>query len=124
MPRAGTSTRVTINSMSLRSGPGGSHGIVRTLPAGTQVIVLGELDGSSVVGHRLKVLVDGQAGWISAGSVANINIPATNTRTRFTTNNMSLRFGPGGAHGVIRTLPPGTKVTVIRRTFWRSDCWT
>jgi len=27
-----------------------------------------------------------------------------------------LRSGPGGSHGVVRTLPAGIQVTVIRRT--------
>ncbi|MCL2355405.1 MAG: SH3 domain-containing protein, partial [Oscillospiraceae bacterium] len=96
--------KVTTNSMSLRYGPGGAYGIMRTLQPGTIVAVIDEVYGDAQIGHRFQVEVDGQIGWISAGSVVSINDPAANEAIRFTINSMSLRAGPGAAHVVVRTL--------------------
>ncbi|NWF70106.1 MAG: SH3 domain-containing protein [Chloroflexi bacterium] len=59
---AGT-TRSPVN---LRSGPGTNYSILRRLPGGTTVIIVGRNAASS----WLSVRVDGQAGWLSARFVS------------------------------------------------------
>lgn len=136
----GTATVNTVGvSLNMRSGPGVSFGIVRSLPSGAQV----ELMGDSQNGFR-PARYQGAKGWASAeylriGAAATpvtptatpmtptVTAPATSQpgggtvgdtvvgSATVTTVGMSLnmRSGPGTTFGVIRSIPSGAQVEVM-----------
>jgi Bacterial SH3 domain/Penicillin-insensitive murein endopeptidase len=63
----GRTGRVTASALNMRQGPGTNNAVVRALPQGTQLRVLGEQSGWLEV----EATVDGQSvrGWVSAGYV-------------------------------------------------------
>jgi len=133
----GTATVSTVGvSLNMRSGPGTSFGVVRSLPSGAQVEVMGEAQN----GFR-PVRYQGNKGWASAdflrvGSGGTPVTPtATATATAAPTNppgggtigdtvtgtasvttvglSLNMRSGPGTSFGVIRGIPSGAQVEVM-----------
>jgi uncharacterized protein YraI len=133
----GTATVSTVGlNLNLRSGPGTSFGIVRSIPSGAQVEVM----GSAQAGF-LPVRYQGTSGWASADflRVGGGSTPVTPTATAPATTapteqpgggaigdtvtgsatvttvglNLNLRSGPGTSFGVVRSLPSGAQVEVM-----------
>ncbi len=120
-------------SLNMRSGPGTSFGIVRSIPSGATVDVMGSArDGF------LPVRYQGTKGWASAtwlgsgGSTQPTTTPVTPTATpvtsaptvpggpvtgsaRVTTVGLSLymRTGPGSSFGIVRSIPSGATVDLM-----------
>lgn len=130
----GTATVVTGGlSLNLRSGPGASFGVVRGLPNGSSVEVMGDAENGF-----LPVRFNGTKGWASSdylrsggGSTEPTSTPVTPVATnppggepvgdtpvgsaRVTTVGLSLnmRSGPGTSFGTVRSLPSGATVEVM-----------
>lgn len=133
----GTATVSTVGlSLNLRSGPGTSFGVVRSLPSGAQVEVMGEAQN----GFR-PVRYQGTSGWASSDflRVGSAGTPVTPTVTVTATTppteqpgggtigdtvtgsasvttvglSLNMRSGPGTSFGVIRSIPSGAQVEVM-----------
>ncbi len=106
--------KTTANS-NLRKGPGTQHEVIRVVPAGSTVSIVGESgdwyqvrytnSGVTYTGYIAKFLVDVQQ-------------PAP-TKVGKTTANSNLRKGPGTQHEVIRVVPAGSTVSIVGE----SDDW-
>lgn len=116
-------------SLNMRSGPGTNFGVIRSLPNGVQVEIMGDPEG-----EFRPVRYQGSKGWASAtylrlGAVTTPTQTPTATATpddepigdavvgtaTVTTNGLSLnmRSGPGTNFGAIRTIPSGARVDVM-----------
>lgn len=120
----------------LRAGPSTDYAVLQTVPAGTPITVIGE----DVTGDWLRIeLADGTPGWIArfltnftgtalileeaplvptpaAPEGAAAPSPQGNTAfvvTGFPGARVNVRSGPSTADSVLRTVPDGTRLTVI-----------
>jgi len=119
-PRSGQTTA----PLNFRLGAGTNFPIIRTLPTGQALTILSESNG------WLQVRVGSEEGFVSADWVqvttgtaptpptppAAPTPPPTATRSGQTTAPLNFRRGPGTNHGIIRTLPVGQAVTILRET--------
>ena len=114
-------------NLNLRSGPGSGFGVLRSLPSGAQVDVMGEAQN----GFR-PVRYQGVKGWASADflTIGAVSTPVTptaipiepdggvvGTATVTTVGvNLNMRSGPGTGFGVVRGIPSGAQVDVMGGT--------
>ena len=96
------SGQVIVNT-NFRSGPGTSHGVIRTLPRNSRVTILGENL------NWTRVRVGSEVGFVSTQLIGENIFEAQ------ISGGVNFRRGPGTSHGVIRMLPRGTNVTVLRQ---------
>ncbi|HEX9868026.1 MAG TPA: SH3 domain-containing protein [Candidatus Tectomicrobia bacterium] len=112
--------------VNVRTGPATAYRVIRTVPSGTQMTVLGQ----DVTATWLSVqLGDGTQGWVArfltdfTDSVATLATPALTQPPLAppsavplqpaVTPNVNIRTGPATAFSVIRSVPPGTQLTVL-----------
>ena len=116
-PPGTTVTGATTTAVNLRRGSGTTYSVIRVLPSGTSVTVL----GTNANGTWSQVRAGNDTGWVSSEflNVTN-NTPGTtqppaNTpaATGTTTTAVNLRRGSGTTYSIIRVLPNGTSVTVL-----------
>jgi len=129
-------------SLNMRSGPGTSFGVVRSIPSGAQVEVMGGGQNGF-----LPVRYGGTTGWASSQylRMGSTGTPATPTATPAATAtappandppgntvtgsatvttvgvSLNLRSGPGVSFGVVRSIPSGAQVELMgdsRNGFW------
>ncbi len=129
-PTTDVATIVTADPSSLvniRTGPATAYQVVRTVPYGTQMTVLGQ----DVTSAWLSVqLTDGTQGWVArflTDFTANVAMAATPDLTQPplappapaltpltpVTPTINIRTGPATAYPVIRSVPPGTQLGVL-----------
>jgi uncharacterized protein YraI len=123
-----TVTAIPNVALNLRTGPGTAYPVIRALPAGTTMTVLGRDSSSSWLSVQLS---DGAVGWVAqfltsfvgtAPVVATLPLvqpplapPPTvplQTATSAATD-FNIRTGPSTAYSVIRTVSPGTQMSVL-----------
>jgi uncharacterized protein YraI len=122
-------------NVNIRSGPSTAYSILRTIPQGTQLTVLGQDASTTWLSVRLA---DGTEGWIARfltdfdGTVATVATPAlvqqpplsapsTSTPSTLTSDivvvsgaaNVNVRTGPSTLYSVIRAVPQNTQLTVL-----------
>ena len=97
----------TINaSTELRRGAGANHGVVRTLSSGANVRVL------SISGSWIRARIGNDEGWVREHFVNATTPGMTSIRT-------PLRSGAGNNHTLLRNVPSGIDVTILRhRNGW------
>lgn len=108
-----TTMRTTAN-LNLRTGASTNHGIILTIPKGTDVTV------TSINGGWASVNYNGNAGYVSATYLEGINAstpeptpPEVSINTALTTDNLNMRGGAGTTYPRILTIPKGSEVTVL-----------
>lgn len=105
----------------LKASPNTSAANLSSVAKGTKVTSPNEVSTQS--GNFLKVVVNGQTGWISRANITPSYIapapvakpaptPAVKVVTAKTTANVNFRTGASTAYKVIKTLPKGTTVEV------------
>jgi len=93
----------TINAnVALRRGAGTNYGSIRTLNSGANVTILRQS------GDWLQIRVGNDEGYVREHYVDSTKAGVTNIRT-------NLRRGPGNNQSVIREVPSGVNVTIIRQ---------
>lgn len=114
-------------NVNMRSGPSTAYSVVRTIPQGTQLTVLGQDSSGTWLSVRLA---DGTEGWIArflTNFTDNVSIvaapsppplapPATTapvTPDLTGASNVNVRAGPSTLYPVIRTVPSGTVFTIL-----------
>lgn len=110
-------TLYTVGNVNFRSSASTSSSIIRTLAKGTAVDVMAiESDGWS------KVVHNGKDGYIKS----DLLTPSSKgeTETRYVTGNVNLRKGPTTSSSIIRTLVPGSAVTVISTEMSGKEEWS
>lgn len=104
-------TATTTANLNLRTGAGTGHKILTTIPKGKTV----KLTGSKKSGWY-QVSYASRTGWVSGSYLRNISLPKSSnpptTKSAKTTANLNLRTGAGTSHGIILTIPKGTKVAI------------
>ena len=107
----------TTDNVYMRSGPGTTYGVIRTIPAGTTV----EVTGSAQNGY-LPVTWSGSSGYASAAYLtagSGGSTPPTQTGPtgiRYVIDgNLNLRSGPASSYGVIAVMPDGAQVSLTGR---------
>ncbi|MCL1948910.1 MAG: SH3 domain-containing protein [Turicibacter sp.] len=116
-PAAKGSGTTTAN-LNLRKGAGTSYGVIKVLPKGTKLEILGQQSG------WLQIKALGEQGWVKAEYVnqggspqAAPSTPAPQKeKTGTTTENLNLRKGAGTSYGVVKVLPKGTAVTIVKQS--------
>jgi len=121
-------TAVPNVALNLRTGPGTTYPVIRALPAGTSMTVLGRDASSTWLSVQLS---DGAVGWVAqflttfvgtAPTIATLPLvqpplappptvplqPALNVAT-----DVNIRTGPSTAYPTIRTVVPGTQMSVL-----------
>ena len=113
--------------VNIRSGPATAYQVIRTVPAGTQMTVLGQDVTTTWLSVRLS---DGTEGWVArfltdftaavdelpapALTQPPLAPPATVTGTApAVTPLINIRTGPATAYPVIRSVPSGTQLSVL-----------
>lgn len=111
-----TTMRTTAN-LNLRTGAGTNHGIILTIPKGTDVTV------TSINGEWASVNYNGNVGYVSANYLTGTNAstpesttPEVGINTALTTDNLNMRGGAGTTYPRILTIPKGTEVTVLSQS--------
>ncbi len=111
--------------LNLRSGAGGSYGVILVLPDGASVQLTGE-----VANGYSKVTYNGTTGWAftsflsasggsgtnggtSGGTGSSVAVGDTVTGSATTSTRLNLRQGPGTAYGTVLTIPNGATVEVM-----------
>ena len=123
MLSATTGDAMTIDAVNVRSGPSMADGILGTPAAGTWLTLTGEN-----VNGWLSVNYDGYTGYIygafltqdgetamdgsSAAAASAAPAPTGATGTRYTSDSVNLRTGPGLDQGVISVLGAGVEVSL------------
>lgn len=112
--------------LNVRSGPGVGHGVLTTVPGGTQLQVTA-IDGGGVW-HQ--VVTSAGSGWVNSSytvargnysSVARTGVSAregahlggSTPRAVVNTAYLNIRSGPGAGHGIVATVPGGTTLKVL-----------
>ncbi len=111
-PAAAAEYRTTAN-LNLRSGPGTTFAVIRTIPSGATVNVTGDAENGF-----LPVTYSGSSGYASAsfltagsGSDTGSGTTAGPTGTRYVLNGrLNLRSGPGTTYSVVLVLQDGSSV--------------
>ena len=98
-PTIGSGT--TTAHLNFRTGPSTEHGLIRTLPTGTNLAILEDLGG------WLHVRVGQEDGFVSADWV---------NRNHFTLQNVNFRIGAGTNYSLIRQLSQGEALTILHRS--------
>ena len=106
-------TGITKSSANLRRGAGTNHAVIRNVAKGTKVTIL----GVSKTGNWTRVRVGAQVGWISTQAVKTTTHSGVKVKSK-----TALRTGNGVNYSSIRTLPKGTKVTILGKS--SSGNWT
>lgn len=108
---SGGGTAVVHSSLNLRAGPSTSDQILRVMPGGAVVELLGqESNGFQYISH------DGQTGWAYGDWLLVDGVPighkdGPGPMTRTTTAPLNLRSGPSLQDSVILVIPQGAQVT-------------
>ena len=121
------SATVVNGPLNQRRGPGTSYAVIRVLPNGAVVDVMGGAQAGF-----LPVRFNGVKGWASAtylstggaaapspnpalppASGAPVPVGSTVTDYKITTAAINVRSGPAMTYGLVTTLPPGTKVDIM-----------
>jgi uncharacterized protein YgiM (DUF1202 family) len=124
----GTLVEGAVN-VNIRSGPSTAYSVLRTIPQGTQLTVLGQDASTTWLSVRLA---DGTEGWIArfltdfGGTVATVATPALvqpplSAPSSVTSDvivvsgaaNVNVRSGPSTFYSVLRTVPQNTQLTVL-----------
>ena len=109
-PAAAAAYRTTAN-LNLRTGPGTSYAVIRTIPSGATVEVTGDAQSGF-----LPVTYSGSSGFASAdfltsGSSSGSGTTSGPTGTRYVVDGrLNLRSGPSTSYGVILVLQDGSSV--------------
>ena len=111
VPKTTSQTGTTLDALNFRKGAGTNHSIIQVLPKGTTVHII------KTSGEWLQVKVGQQEGWVHSHYV-NISTPAT-VQTGTTTDALNLRKGGGMGFTIIKVLPKGQKLTIVKE----SDGW-
>jgi uncharacterized protein YgiM (DUF1202 family) len=109
--KAGSGTRYVLETLRMRTGPGTSYRIMDTLPVGLRLEFTGQTDGSFA-----KVSSSRGTGWVAAryiGPVAPGGTGSSGGGTRYTTDSVRLRSGPGTSYRVLANLPSGATLTLV-----------
>ncbi len=106
--------------LNVRTGPGVGHGILTTVPGGTQLRVI------SIAPDRLwhQVATSAGNGWVNSsytvtrGSFAGVTrevnpLAGATPRAVVNTARLNIRSGPGVGHGIITSVPGGTVLKVL-----------
>jgi len=120
------SATVVDGRLNLRRGPGTNYAVISVMPNGAAV----ELMGSAQSGFY-PIRYSGAKGWASADYLSvgggstptppaappanNGSVPVGNqvTDNQITTSALNLRSGPATSYGVVKVLPPGSKVDIM-----------
>ncbi|HEY8342866.1 MAG TPA: SH3 domain-containing protein [Calditerricola sp.] len=123
---------VTASVLNVRSGPGTNYAIISQVKRNTRLTV------QKKQGGWLQVrLPNGRTGWVSAQYVRPVHptapsqgsakqppaggTSATAKTATVTASSLNVRSGPGTQYAVIRSIPKGTRVTVLEQlgSWWR-----
>ncbi len=107
----------TTAGLNVRSGPGGTHGIVGTITGGstTRYDILGK-DAATATWYQIRFSPT-VTGWVSAtyvqthGSLSGLTVtwnPPRLSLLATTTAGLNVRSGPGGTHGIVGTIIGGS----------------
>jgi len=100
----------TTAALNLRSGASTSTAVIKTLPKGTKLLVMGE-NGN----FRLVQTEDGTQGYVSKNYISTSYVSGSTAATKTVTASfVNMRAGGGLSYDVVRVLPRGTKVTVLK----------
>lgn len=105
-------TAIATDYVNLRTGPGTSYGVIRTLQKGEELEVL---DSSNKDWVKVKTSKN-ETGWCSTEYIEFSDEESSGTEETLvakTTDYVNLRKGAGTSYDVIMTLPLGTTVTVL-----------
>jgi uncharacterized protein YraI len=119
--------QTTVN-LNMRSGPGTGYSIVKTIPKGTAVEIIG------TSGSWKKVVYGAYSGWCMGSYLAATSAPvaeqpapapvvtAPSEKTYMkTTANLNMRSGAGTGYGIIKVIPKGTTVEVTgSSSYWKN----
>ncbi|HSP48211.1 MAG TPA: SH3 domain-containing protein, partial [Clostridiaceae bacterium] len=114
----------TTENLNLRSGAGSNYGILKTMPKGTVVEVIGTSS------YWKKVVYAGITGWCSGNflTATTVTAPAPTPPpvtapsggTVMTTGNLNLRTGPAATYGIRKVIPKGTVLEVLgTSSYWK-----
>ena len=108
----------TTAEVQVRNGPGNDYAVIATIPKDTKINVAGR------TGQWLRVesKLGRQPGYIQEQFARPLSSPTANTvgsmsataGTYTTTTTVNLREGPGTQHKVLRTIPGGVTIHVVR----------
>ena len=106
----------TTENLNLRKGAGTQNAIIKVLPKGTKLEILGSQNG------WLKVKAQGSEGWVSADYVSQglgttTQVPSASVTQAIgrgtTTENLNLRKGAGTQNAIIKVLSKGTQLEIL-----------
>ena len=98
---------VTNGGVNFRRGPGTNQALIRLLPSGTAIEIIGQRDG------WLHVRVGNETGWVLGSLIQRMNVMGV------TDGGVNFRRGPGTNQALIRLLPSGTAIEIIgQRDGW------
>lgn len=102
----------TTANLNVRTGAGTNHNIIRTLPNGTNLTILGESNG------WFRIQSGNTTGWVSSEFVRITSNGSNNNNTvnrqgRVTATHLNVRAGAGTSHRILRSISNGTTVTIL-----------
>jgi peptidoglycan/xylan/chitin deacetylase (PgdA/CDA1 family) len=100
--------RITTANLNFRSGPGTTFPILAVIPKGTTVNVISESNGWA------KFTYAGKTGYSSTYYLQKVSSEDPVLYTRYTTEELNLRSGPGTSYPILKVMPKGSAVTVHR----------
>lgn len=100
--------RITTANLNFRSGPGTTYPVLGVIPKGTTVNVISESAGWA------KFVYSGKTGYASSYYLQKVSSEEPVLYTRYTTEELNLRSGPGTSYPILRVMPKGSSVTVHR----------
>lgn len=113
-------TMYTTASVNLRSGASTGTAVIRTLSKGTKVTALGKNNGFYLVQTS-----NGTQGYVSSKYLSTSKVSggssssSSSTTKTVTASYVNMREGGGLSYDVVRVLPRGTKVTVLKKgNYW------
>ena len=108
--KAGSGTRYVLETVRMRTGPGTGYRTMDTLPVGLQLELTGQVDGSFA-----KVSSSRGTGWVAAQYIGPVAPGGSSSAggTRYTTESVRLRSGPGTGYGILATLARGTTLSLV-----------
>jgi uncharacterized protein YraI len=102
---ASTTSAWTNDSVNFRSGPGQGYSVIRSLPVGAKLQLL----GSQQSGFS-RVTSGSTTGWVATPYISSV-APQYTGGTRYTSDSVNLRRSPSLNGSVIRVIPSRTTVT-------------
>lgn len=102
----------TTAALNLRSGASVNTAVIKTLAKGTKLLVMGE-NGN----FRLVQTADGTQGYVSKNYISTSYVSGSTASTAtktVTASFVNMRAGGGLSYDVVRVLPRGTKVSVLK----------